>query len=101
MIISFLIFVFLYLPNPFNSGEVCWSIIFVIFIFPIIGYLIGYKIENKGDIKLGDKKLAEIKQLLIERKSLTEVEEKIESWKQQGYDVSELEKMIKDTQEKK
>jgi len=62
--------------------------------FPIIGYFIGFKKEREGNIKLENKQLAEIKQLLIERKSLTEVEEKIRKWKQEGYNVSELEKMI-------
>ena len=85
------------MPKPYESGEVCWSILIVLCIFPVIGYLIGFKKEKEGGIKPENKQLAEIKKLLIERKSLTEVEEKIESWKQQGYDVSELEKMIEDT----
>jgi hypothetical protein len=70
---------------------------FFMTIVPIIGYLIGLKIESPGNFNLKNKQLNEIKKLLIERKKLTEIEEKIDSWKNEGYNVSELERLIEDT----
>ena len=69
----------------------------IFFTILVVGYLIVFKKEKKEGIKPENKRLDEIKQLLIEHKSLTEIEEKIQSWKKEGYDVSELQKMIEDT----
>lgn len=50
--------------------------------------------ENEEKKKLETEHLMEIKSLLRERKSLSDIETKIKKWKEEGYDVSELENMV-------
>ena len=83
--------------TSYNSSEIFWILVIIWCISPTIGYLIGFKDEKEGGSKLEIKHFDEIKKLLIERKSLTKVTEKIHNWKKEGYDVSELEEMIEDT----
>ena len=96
LVIAFILFFVSISLYPFQ-GELCTTSVIIWIISPIVGYLIGLKKEKEGGIKPENKRLDEIKQLLIEHKSLTEIEEKIQSWKKEGYDVSELQKMIEDT----
>ncbi len=56
-------------------------------------------IEQKENVKLEQVKLNEIKQLLKEHKNLTEIKKKIQDWKYEGYDVSELENLIEKANE--
>jgi hypothetical protein len=91
-----------------------FSAILLITFFPII-ILIGYLFNKYGERnrytetkdkqmirelkktkKLDDKLLFEIKDLLRDAKSIDLVETKIKNWKNEGYDVSELEKMLEE-----
>ena len=55
------------------------------------------KIQFKKELK--EQHLKDIKRLLKERKNLTEIETKIQKWKDEGYDVSELEDMVEKVNE--
>lgn len=73
-----------------NASEVGYYIehfeyhpIFIILIFPAIGYGIGRIIERKAGKRLE----------YVEK--INEYKTKIEQWKSEGYDVSELEEMLK------
>jgi len=90
-----LIGVLLYLPSPFYSGGNL-TLVVIWFISLLIGYSFGFIKGRDGGSKLENKHLAEIKKLLIKRKSLNLVDEKIQKWKEEGYNVSELETMIED-----
>lgn len=61
-----------------------------------IGYYIGLKIDSIGKKNLGQQQLDEIRILFREHKSLTEIKGKIQMWKTEGYDVSELEEMLEE-----
>ena len=77
------------------SFQLRWTFVVIVWlILPFIGYLIGYRKEKGGYLTLENKHMTEIKQLLIERKSMNKLEEKIRNWKKEGYIVSELEEMI-------
>ena len=53
--------------------------------------------EEKENIKgLESQQLEEIKNLLREHKQLDNVEQKLDRWKKEGYDVSELEQMLEE-----
>ena len=95
--LGLLIAVSLIFLSATTNTEICSTQLIILIIFPFIGYFIGFRQEKKGNFRLENKHLKEIKQLLKERKSFTEVEEKIQKWKEEGYDVSELDKIIKDT----
>jgi len=54
-----------------------------------IGYLTGKKKEKEKNF--------EFKKFLTQKKSLYQIEEKIRNWKQEGYNISELEDLIDNT----
>ena len=96
----FTFMVFFYEMPPIGT-----IIIFIIFsltpLFPHliimpIGYYIGLKMDSIRKKNLGQQQLDEIKILFREHKNLTEIKEKIQMWKTEGYDVSELEQMIEE-----
>jgi hypothetical protein len=61
-----------------------------------IGYYIGLKMDSIGKKNLGQQQLDEIRILFREHKNLSEIKEKIQKWKSEGYDVSELEKLLEE-----
>ena len=71
----------------------------IMWIIAIIIIFIVYKFPEKSktlkrNIKLEDKHLKELKSLIQETKQLDKAKEKIQKWKKEGYDVSELEKLL-------
>jgi len=56
---------------------------------------------NKEDAlsDISDKQLQELKNLIQETRQLDKAKEKIQNWKDEGYDVSDLEKVIKKSNE--
>ena len=57
----------------------------------------SFKEQNEERNKLECQQLEEIlKNLLWEHKRLGDVEKKLGKWKQEGYDVSELEQMLEE-----
>lgn len=56
------------------------------------------KIKQKENRKLEQQQLDEIKQLLREHKSITKIKKKIQGWKQEGYNVDEIQKMVEDVE---
>ena len=61
-----------------------------------IGYYIGLRMDSIGKKNLGQPQLDEIRILFREHKNLTEIKEKIQMWKTEGYDVSEVEEMLEE-----
>ena len=100
---SLIIIFFLSFMIPSMGGEVCFVIFIVIIIMPTAGCLYGLDLEKKKkkekSITLKEQHLFEIKQLLKEHKAITQMEEKIKNWKDEGYNVSQLEKMIDDVKQ--
>jgi len=71
----------------------------IMWIIAIIIIFIVYKFPEKSktlkrNIKLEDKHLKELKSLIQETRQLDKAKEKIQKWKKEGYDVSELEKFL-------
>lgn len=56
------------------------------------------KIKQKENRKLEQQQVDEIKQLLREHKSMTEIKKKIQGWKDKGYIVDELEEMLEEVE---
>ena len=52
--------------------------------------------EGKINIQLKENHLKEIKTLIKETRQLNKAKEKIQKWKKEGYDVSELEKLLEE-----
>ena len=97
---SLIIIFFLSFMIPPTGGGVCFVIFIVIIIMPTVGCLYGLDMEKKKkkekSITLKEQHLFEIKQLLKEHKTITQIEEKIKNWKDEGYNVAQIEKMIDD-----
>jgi hypothetical protein len=81
----------------------------VLIIVIIIAVFIYYKRKQKQRNQYNEKvrkriqqqHLEEIKKLLEEQKNLSAIKEKIQDWKNQGYNVEELEKAIEEHKEKR
>jgi len=108
---SLIIIFFLSFMVPSTGDGVCYVIFIVIIIMPTVGCLYGLDMEKKKKLDMEKKKkkeksitlkeqhLFEIKQLLKEYKTITQIEEKIKNWKDEGYNVAQLEKMIDDVKQ--
>ena len=97
---SFFIFMVFFYETPIAT--IIITIMFILtpffphLIIMPIGYYIGLKMDSIGKKNLGQQQLDEIKILFREHKNLTEIKEKIQMWKAEGYDVSELEKLLEE-----
>ena len=112
MVLSFCILFFITPVVISLFGLSGMNILYAIIVFALISIFIGAGIiayvmkepqkDNVVDSKkpkkmrLKQPQLDEIKILLQQHKSLREIEAKIQGWRQEGYNVDEIEEMIKE-----
>ncbi len=95
----FILFIFFLDPHG-PRWNVFVFVIIIWLIVPILFSLYGLDRGKKEEsIMLKEQHFFEIKQLLKEHKTITQMEEKIKNWKDEGYNVSQLEKMIDDVKQ--
>jgi len=90
--------IFCVLATFFLLIKSTWLLILplVFLIFLILLILFRYFLKLIITRRLEPDQIDEIKLLLKQHKNLSAIKEKIQNWKNQGYHVEELEKMIED-----